>query len=370
MCSTCHVPQGELEFDASIMGAHVDPVYSSTAPGVNVKITKVENGSAGKAPFVTFTIKDNSGAGISMAQMTGGLNRMGLVLSGPTTDYGYTSFGADVTTHGYVSENPVPKANCSADGTCTYQFTHSIPAGAKGTFAIGAEARRGLTLLAGTKQETTTEYGANNDVFYFSVDGSPVAKRRQVVDIAKCNNCHVRLSLHGENRNQIEHCVLCHNPAESDIARRGVATVPADKTAPAQGINMAYMVHRIHWGEGMKEAGASYTVVGFGGSHNDFTEVTYPAMSKTGSTGYVQSCYMCHVNGSEAKLPIGLNAVANPSAIISPAGATTSACTSCHASNSAAGHALSNTDPKFGETCDVCHGGASEFNATKVHAAK
>ena len=89
---------------------------------MNVDILKVENGAAGKAPTVTFTVKDNAGNGLSMAQMTGGNNRIGLVLAGPTTDYGYTSFGADVTTQGYVSENPVPTAKCSADGTCTYHL--------------------------------------------------------------------------------------------------------------------------------------------------------------------------------------------------------------------------------------------------------
>jgi len=47
-----------------------------------------------------------------------------------------------------------------------------------------------------------------------------VAPRRQVVDINKCNGCHSYLSLHGENRNQIEMCVLCHNPSENDISQR------------------------------------------------------------------------------------------------------------------------------------------------------
>src|ERR1035441_3876490 len=51
----------------------------------------------------------------------------------------------------------------------------------------------------------------------FSVDGSPVQPRRQVVDIAKCNGCHTSLSLHGENQNQIEMCVLCHNASENDV---------------------------------------------------------------------------------------------------------------------------------------------------------
>ncbi len=204
-CTQCHIPQGELEFDASIKGAHTVPTESTTRPGIVANIIRVDNGVAGKAPTVTFSVKDFAGTAVTMAQLTGGNNRMGLVLAGPTTDYGYTNFGSDVTTQGYVSENPVPTAKCGNDGACTYTFTHVIPAKATGTYAIGIEARRGITLLQGTAQEQTSEYGAVNKVSYFSVDGSKVAPRRQVVDVAKCNGCHSTLSLHGENRNQIEH---------------------------------------------------------------------------------------------------------------------------------------------------------------------
>ena len=238
-----------------------------------------------------------------MSQLTASPNRLALVLAGPTSDYGYTSFGAGVTTNGYVSENPVPTAQCANDGTCTYTFTHAIPADAKGTFTIGIEGRRGITLLAGTEQQMTSEYGAINKVINFSVDGSPVVARRKVVDIAKCNGCHSFLSLHGENRNQIEQCVLCHNPSETDAAPRAVATNPADKAAPAQGVNFAMMIHKIHTGEGLTEAGATYTIVGFGGSHNDFSEVRYPAMTPTGGVADTAKCYMCHVNNFRSELP-------------------------------------------------------------------
>ncbi|HEV3201594.1 MAG TPA: OmcA/MtrC family decaheme c-type cytochrome [Bryobacteraceae bacterium] len=370
-CSQCHISKGELEFDASIMGAHTIPTKSASAPGINFTIVKVANGSAGKAPTVTFTIRDNAGNGISMADMTGGLNRLALVMAGPTSDYGYTSFGAGLTTPGYVSENPVPTASCSPDGTCAYTFTHAIPANATGTFAIGIEGRRGLTILPGTQQQMATEYGGVNKVFYFSVDGTPVQPRRQVVDIAKCNGCHTSLSLHGENRNQIEMCVLCHNPSENDSAFKGSAQVPADKTSPPQSVNFALMIHKIHTGEKMTtDFGTTYTIVGFGGSHNDFTDVRYSAMGPTGTTGDTAKCYMCHVNGSEANFPIGKNPVADTQGLLNPAPATTSACTGCHQAKSTLAHANSQTDPKFGESCDVCHGTGTAYDVDKVHAGK
>ena len=370
-CANCHIEKGELEFDASIRGAHTIPTQSSTAPGINLAITKVDNGVAGKAPTVTFTIKDNSGAAISMAQMTGGSNRLALVMAGPTTDYGDTNFGSDVTTPGYVSENPVPTAKCSADGTCTYTFTHAIPASATGTFAIGIEGRRGITLLAGTTQQQSSEYGAINKVVYFSVDGSKVVPRRKVVDVANCNNCHSYLSLHGENRNQIEMCVLCHNHNENDLAYKSAATNPADKTSPLQSVNFTLMIHKIHTGDKMQtQFGTTYVIVGFGGSHNDFSDVAYPVFTPSGSTGDTAKCYMCHVNTSEAHFPIGLAAVKDPQGMLNPSPATTSACTACHQTKSAVAHAASQTDPKFGESCDVCHGTGADFDVDKVHAGQ
>jgi OmcA/MtrC family decaheme c-type cytochrome len=369
-CTQCHIPQGELEFDASIKGAHTVPTQSATNAGIVVNITKVANGVAGKAPTVTFTSRDYSGAPVTMAQLTGGSNRMAFVMAGPTTDYGYTSFGSDVTTPGYVSENPVPTAACDAGGTCTYTFTHAVPAKATGTYAIGVEARRGSTLLPGTTQQMTSEYGAINKVVYFAVDGSTVAPRRTVVDVNKCNGCHSYLSLHGENRNQIEMCVLCHNPSENDSSTRSAATNPADKALPPQSVNFALMVHKIHTGATMQSFNTTYIIVGFGGSHNDFTDVRYPAMTPTGGVPDTAKCYMCHVNTSEANFPIGKNNVLDTQGRISPVAATTSACTACHQNLSALAHAVAQTDPKFGESCDVCHATGAAFDVDQVHAGK
>jgi OmcA/MtrC family decaheme c-type cytochrome len=65
-CSTCHVPQGSTDFDASILGAHVAPTASSLLSGLAVTIVKVTNSTAGNAPVVSFTVKNNAGAGIPL----------------------------------------------------------------------------------------------------------------------------------------------------------------------------------------------------------------------------------------------------------------------------------------------------------------
>lgn len=365
-CGTCHQPQGELEFDASIKGAHTNPTRSSMLGGIVVDILKVEDGVAGRRPRVTFSVKDKAGNGLSMEEMRVPRNRVGLVLAGNTDDYGSASIG----TAGYVSEDPTAagRSTCSADGVCIFTFTQAIPADAKGTYSIGIEARRDALLLAGTKKEVATTYGAINKVVNFSVDGSTVKPRRQVVATAKCNGCHSALSLHGNNRNQVEQCVLCHNPRNTDILRRPIAQVMADRNQPPQAVNFAVMVHKIHTGEQMKEFGREYTVVGNGGSHNDFTEVRYPPFSNSGAVGDRTNCAMCHVNGSEGDLTKAKLMVTDPQGLLNPVGPITSACTGCHQSTAAASHALANTTEKLGESCDVCHGTNAEFSVSRVHA--
>jgi OmcA/MtrC family decaheme c-type cytochrome len=85
LCSTCHIPQGEIDFDASIKGAHVAPTASSLLTGLAVNITKVQSGAAGSAPVVSFTVQDGSGRPLPLSQ----LGAISFTMAGPTTDYGY-----------------------------------------------------------------------------------------------------------------------------------------------------------------------------------------------------------------------------------------------------------------------------------------
>ncbi len=334
-CASCHVPQGELEFDASIRGAHTMPTFSRDLPGTVFEILAVNDGVAGQRPTVTFSLKDNSGKPILPSEMT----RLSLVLAGPTSDY-----------PSYLSED-VLKATGTQDGRYFWTFQNPIPASARGSYAVGIEGYRNITLLPGTTRQQTVRDSGANKVFYFPVDGSKVAPRRQVVSIAKCNNCHFSLSLHGGNRNQIEQCVLCHNPNVDDGGTR-----PKDK-APAESIDLRYMVHKIHTG---REIGGDYVIYGRGGSVNDFAEVRYP--------GDRRDCAACHVNGSE-QLPLraGLLEVKSPRGLLTSMGPGTAACLGCHTTVAAASHALANTT-RLGESCAACHSTSNDFGVPKVHA--
>jgi len=372
-CASCHIPDGDLPFDASIKGAHINPSALIAdelywVPGMIFGSLQVQNGTAGKAPTITFTLKDKTGNAIALSELSKSPGRLAAVLAGPASDYGYTVFGPGQTTNGYISEDVTKGGNCDGGGNCTYTFTHAIPANATGTYSIGLEGRRALTILPGTVSQQSTQYGAHNLVAYFAVDNSPVAPRRQVVSLDKCNVCHTDLSLHGANRDRIEQCVQCHNPSETDASTRAVAKDPTDKATPPQSVDFGYMIHHIHGGADVKAyTGAGYTVVGYGGSHNDFSTVRYPVMNSTGSTGNIAYCEMCHVNNSEQNLPVGLNAVTMPQSTVNPMQRTTADCTACHATATALSHATANTST-LGESCKVCHGPAGDYAVSKMHA--
>jgi len=352
-CSTCHAASTGNEFDISIAGAHTLPYNSKALTGFDWAVTKVDNALPGKAITVTFTLKNSKGDPLALTDMS----RIFGVLGGPTTDY--TTKWPNSTTNGYVSED-LSKAT-GTNGTYTYTFTNTLPADAKGTFSVSLDGRRIEKIYAGTKTEQSVQYGPKkNAILYFTVDGSKVAPRRTVVAIAKCQQCHVSLRLHGENRvDTIEHCVACHNPTENDGVYR-------PKTAGAvNSVSFQQMIHNIHGGEEIKNSfnQEDYIIFGFGGSTNNFSDVRFP--------GRLQSCSMCHVNNSEQlPLPATNAQVQNPRGYITPSGPATAACLSCHRSKAAASHALTMTSPALGESCDACHGPTSEFSVSKVHAVQ
>ena len=93
------------------------------------------------------------------------------------------------------------------------------------------------------------------------------------------------LSLHGGNRtDNTELCTTCHNPNNTDIARRAppCSNLPTDAT-PGLGpddypIDFKFMIHQIH--------SANAQVCGFGNSVNDFTDLRFP--------GKLNNCEGCH----------------------------------------------------------------------------
>src|ERR1051326_2676238 len=164
-CSQCHIAQGEYDFDASIKGAHVVPQESSMLTGIKWSINKVDNGSAGKAPTVTFTLQDKDGNPLQPSDFA----RLAITMAGAPP--GYTTGGS----RGGEVQDALTNANATgSNGVYQHKFNTAIPANATGTFAVGLEGRRVETVLGGTVKSLSIQYGATNPVFYFSVDGSKV----------------------------------------------------------------------------------------------------------------------------------------------------------------------------------------------------
>jgi OmcA/MtrC family decaheme c-type cytochrome len=171
-----------------------------------------------------------------------------------------------------------------------------------------------------------------------------------VVSLDKCNSCHFKLEFHGRNRNTIEHCVKCHNPAKTETGRPASA-------GKQQSISFQAMIHGIHAGA---EREGGYQIYGGSGTKYDYSGVEYP--------GDLRNCAACHVNNSEqvSSVPQTASPLNDPKAPIPFVGPVTAACTGCHNSATTYAHAAANTTA-IGESCNVCHGPNASFSVTRVH---
>jgi OmcA/MtrC family decaheme c-type cytochrome len=204
------------------------------------------------------------------------------------------------------------------------------------------------------------------------------------VDNEKCNDCHKRLSLHGESRSgNAVLCAICHNPNATDINRRvaGSACETVTGTLDDQTIDLKVMVHAIHAG-----AIAGYKVCGYNSTGYDFSHVVYP--------GKLNNCEGCHLPDTyyppDATMALATTTDAAPATIpdrASPLGdiATTpgtAVCSTCHTSQASLNHmtsgsaggsvtavkdASSQTPGAPAEGCRTCHGPGQAADVKVVH---
>jgi OmcA/MtrC family decaheme c-type cytochrome len=336
-CANCHYPQGEFEYDASIAGAHIPPYKSQQLIHPKFKILSITNTGPGQNPTVQFTITDKNNNSINPSTMGGSTGRLAATIAGPTSDYRY-----------YVQES----ANTAtySNGVASYTFKAPIPATATGSYSVELEGYVNTTINPGTTIAMVYRDAADNVVQSFSVTG-PVVPRKTVVLLANCDKCHDKLQLHGNNRNQIEACVMCHNPATTDSSQR-----PASANPPAT-IDFKIMIHRIHTGVNLSQ---DYTIYGFGGSVNNFNDVLYP--------GDRRDCIKCHDDTTyTVPLPSSVTPSTTPRNFWNPTLPTAAACMGCHDSLSDLVHFFVNT-ASFGESCATCHSEEDAFAVSAVHA--
>jgi OmcA/MtrC family decaheme c-type cytochrome len=204
---------------------------------------------------------------------------------------------------------------------------------------------------------------------------------RTIVDTQNCARCHGEFSkdfsIHGNLRNQVEYCELCHNSTQSDAARRRrdpAAVAAGDLTAP---IDFKVMIHKIHRGEALEQQ--PYIIYGFGApplgyTKHDFGEVLFP--------GDLRICDTCHVEDSQLIPPYPGTALPTLRTRLDPAtgdpvpadpdhiAPITAVCTACHDGDDALAHAATQTAPDGSEACAVCHEEGREFAVSVLHAGR
>jgi OmcA/MtrC family decaheme c-type cytochrome len=199
---------------------------------------------------------------------------------------------------------------------------------------------------------TSITEGARNAIRYFAPAGGETQPRQLAVTQDKCNACHLELQFHGNQRESVEYCVVCHTADLTDWGRRpkvtsgtppavvqpatvDVAATPDDKEE--RSVHFRPMIHRIHMGNGL-ELQKPYVIYGFSGPvFLDESGLPEPSRSR---------CTACHEGDSykleamPAREPTFANETATPLHVpgsgnpkvpgVAELQPMTAACISCH----------------------------------------
>jgi OmcA/MtrC family decaheme c-type cytochrome len=394
-CSTCHGPTSN--FGLRPDQVHFDPLLRA-GEKFRYEVLKVVDSGPGQRPTVTIRVTDpTSNDAPYDIKAAGGPFQIGNaslrvdVAFSTRPDFTNTGSGSATVATGTPAQ-PISidfKANGVPDpefpGAFKATATVAIPAAATGSGSAILEGRPNVRMDTngdGVLETVAVPVVASGKTFAIT-DATPVAYR-QIVDIAKCNDCHKQLSLHGENRTgNAELCATCHNPNATDINRRvaGSNCETVTGTLDDQSIDFKVMVHAIHAG-----SLAGYKVCGFGNTGYDFSHVRYP--------GKLNNCEGCHLpdtyyppdstvalattfdaapaSGADRSTPLGDIATTPATAV----------CSTCHTSQVARNHMLSTaaggstsaikdansrTPSTPPEGCASCHGPGREADVKKVH---
>jgi OmcA/MtrC family decaheme c-type cytochrome len=383
-CVVCHGPDATLA-DGAYQVPEVHRIPGQEASELFAyNVISIANAAVGQTPAVTFSVtnpQDNDSA-YNLATdpawtACDGTSRLAITLAWTTADYTNTGNGNSAAQP--VSMNPLTACGGTAtdNGNGTYTVTSPVPvpAGLVGSLSAGIEGHPWVDINGDGLPGRSERIAVTSGVGYQGIDGATTVPRRNAVAIEKCDDCHNRLSLHGNNRtDEPEVCVHCHNPNATDINRRVPVCTDEIGTDDVE-IDFKRMIHRIHASD---YTGVPYEVCGFSGA--DILNVVYP--------GHLNNCEGCHV--TDGYFPVDpakvlgttVSTGADPvsptdDVVISP---NASVCSSCHVSDLARTHmeqngadfaatkAADSTLIATGvETCQLCHGKGRSASVSEVH---
>jgi OmcA/MtrC family decaheme c-type cytochrome len=385
-CVICHGDDSTIgNGDLRVAVAHLIPTEIASL-AFEYNILSVTNTAVGESPVVQFSVTDptNGDAPYDIQNdtewttCTFGASRLAISIAWDTTDY--TNSGSGNTPAQPVSMNPLTACGGTStdngDGTFTVTSPVAVPAGTTGTLAATMDGHPAVDI-----DGTTERIAVTNAVAYAVVTDAEAQPRRNAIAIEKCDDCHNRLTIHGNNRtDEPEVCVVCHNPDATDINRRNPPC--SDDLGPDDvPIDFKRMIHLLH---ASGETGVPYEVCGFNNSTHVF-DVHYP--------GHLNNCEGCHEVTEENPFPyhpvdpaevlgttisVGADpATPTDDVVISPNSAI---CSSCHVSDLAKTHMMQNggdfaatkaadsTLISSGvESCQLCHGPGRSADVSEVH---
>lgn len=368
-CANCHPPNGNV---APIIPAHLTENSTPNNPGVPNGLVNFEyvleevTANASNEPVVKFHINAD-GAPLDLSNyppdgFSGGpsfLVAYALPQDGIDEPADYNNLGRSGGQPASVSlGNVAADLTGSPESYTATLVDAAFPAGA----TMRAVALQGYFTQVISEGESVARH-TPSVVMPVTDD----AVRREVVEVAKCLDCHEILELHGGNRvNQVQVCVLCHNPNLSSSGRTADTTQTAEAqkealaaagydpdnalTWPEATNNFKDLIHGIH-AAAVRTFDYEFVRNRQNGIYYNWSEVTFP--------GILSNCETCHMEGTY-ELPLangvlvttdittdGINAsvedviaaragVPNPTDLINSPIAST--CYKCHDSNLAAAH--------------------------------
>lgn len=384
-CAGCHSTGG---FAGSPAESH-EILIRTESQNYLPEIVSISNTGQGEFPTIEFRI-NNPTTGTPWLltdapwSVGGGASRLAVDVAWDTGDYNNTGNGDTEATA--VSINALTAATGpTVDGIYTVTSPVAIPDGslapnipANGSGGVVIEGHPAVD-VDGSGSEDRIYMQNVNDFFSINEADSTPVPRRDAVELTECLDCHQDLVLHGSNRsNNIQSCVVCHNPRTTDREVRGIAANPPTDGKDEESIHFTRMIHGIH-AAGMREE--PLQVVGFGG----FTTYVYDE-STVHYPGDLSDCTACHGDdGFQVPLPSSaLGTTIDTGAdhtspvddvVISP---TANACYACHDSGVAQAHMEANggsfsttqADLDSGvvvEQCELCHGSGRSADVELVH---
>ncbi len=391
-CVDCHGPNATVTNSegrlVQVPVAH-EIRTATAAAAFRFNIVSIAGTGVGQFPAVTFSVTDptngdapyNIQTDAPFTVCAGGASRLSVDVAWSTADY--TNRDSGLSPALPIQMNPLTACGGAStdngDGSFTVTSATAIPAAAVGTAAVSIE---GHPALDANNDTVVDRIAVTNAVAYSPITDATAVARRAVVNVAKCDDCHHQLSLHGNNRtDKPEVCVTCHNPNMTDIGQRGGGACLANFGSDDQTIDFKRMIHAIHASghDGGGHEGVPFNVCGFNSSAITF-EVGYP--------GRLMNCEGCHLADTyypvDAAKVLGTTVDAGADltsptddVVISP---NSSVCSACHVSDLAKQHMIQNGGD-FGatkaadstlissgvETCALCHGPGRVADVKAVH---